>query len=224
MKPLLKTITQITLGGIFLIGILSIIGVWRTGGQFWQNAVQLFVPVVPPPEVDVRSVMIHKVRSASELTTAIFAMEAVVPTQQDRNLLGQFTIGTTTLLYIAYGEVRAGVDLSQLEIEDVDIQDDQIVMSLPAPQILDSKIDVDRSEVYDYTRGFLGLGPDSAPQLQTLASQAALDKIIVVACSQDILGQANERAEFVVTQLLSTTTEKSIVVKTHSPDSEQCSK
>jgi hypothetical protein len=148
-------------------------------------------------------------------------MEAVVPTRQDRNLAG-YRVGTTTLLYIARGEVRAGVDLAQLKADDVAVVNDTIQLQLPPPRILDSKIDVNRSSVYDYDRGFLGLGPDVAPQLQTLAQQETLKKIVTAACSEGVLEQANDRAELVVAQLLSTAGHKQVEVKTQSPPPGTC--
>ncbi|NJN49328.1 MAG: DUF4230 domain-containing protein, partial [Alkalinema sp. RL_2_19] len=128
-------------------------------------------------------------------------MEAVVPTQQNANL-GGFVLGTTKLLYVAYGQVRAGVDLSQIQSTDIQANGDQLIVRLPAPKLLDSKIDVSRSNVYDYNRGFLGLGPDAAPTLQTLAQQKALERVVDAACKEGILQKANDRAKLVVSQLV----------------------
>jgi Protein of unknown function (DUF4230) len=108
------------------------------------------------------------------------------------------------LLYIAYGEVRAGVDLAELKPEDVQVSGDTTILRLPPPRILDSKIDVSRSKVYDYDRGFLGLGPDAAPQLQELAQRETLDKVVASACANGILQSASDRAKMTVTQLLMT--------------------
>jgi hypothetical protein len=170
----------------------------------------------PKPQVDVRSLIVSQVRGASELTTAVFTMEAVVPTRQDRNL-GGYTLGTTTLLYIAYGEVRAGIDLQDLKPDDVQIVNNTIQLKLPPPRILDSKIDVNRSTVYDYDRGFLSLGPDVAPQLQMLAQRETLKKIVTAACSNGVLAQANDRSQLVVEKLLNTAGYKQVEVKTQSP-------
>jgi Protein of unknown function (DUF4230) len=125
----------------------------------------------------------------------------VVPTQQDANIAG-FVVGSTKLLYLAYGQVRAGVDLSQIQATDIQAQGDRLIIRLPAPKLLDSKIDVSRSNVYDYNRGFLGLGPDAAPTLQTLAQQKALERITSAACNEGILQKANDRAKLVVSQLV----------------------
>jgi hypothetical protein len=213
---LLRNLILMTTGGIVLIAILFGVGTLRSGVRFFEGLNAMFNMSPPKPEVDVRSIVVHQVRGASELTTAVFTMEAVVPTRQDRTL-GGYKIGSTTLLYIAYGEVRAGVDLKDLDTNDVTLVNDTIQLQLPPPRILDSKIDVNRSSVYDYDRGFLSLGPDVAPQLQTLAQQETLKKITTTACSEGVLEQANDRAQLVVEKLLNTAGYKQVEVKTQSP-------
>ncbi|MEO0807554.1 MAG: DUF4230 domain-containing protein, partial [Cyanobacteria bacterium J06643_4] len=66
----------------------------------------------------------------------------------------------------------------------------------------------------DYSRGFLNLGPDRGPQLTALAQQEAKQKIKRAACEQDILEQANDRAELVVTQILETAGFETITIET----------
>jgi hypothetical protein len=76
--------------------------------------------------------------------------------------------------------------------------------------------------VYDYDRGFLNLGPDAAPQLQTLAQQETLKKIVANACREDLLQEANDRAQLVVSQLLNTAGYQAVEVKTQPPAPETC--
>lgn len=213
---LFRNLMLMTTGGMVIVGLIFGIGLWRTGSRFFEQVQAMFNIPQPAAEVDVRSLVVQQVRGASELTTAVFTMEAVVPTRQDRTVAG-YPIAATTLLYIAYGEVRAGVDLAELTPENVQVFNDTIQLQLPPPRILDSKIDVNRSQVYDYDRGFLGLGPDVAPQLQTLAQQETLKKIVFNACNQGLLNEANERAQLVVSQLLSTAGYRNIEVKTQAP-------
>jgi hypothetical protein len=182
----------------------------------------MLTPAPAELQVDVRSVVVQQLRGASELTTAIFAMEAVVPTRSDRTLAG-YVIGSTNLLYIAYGEVRAGVDLSKIAVADVEFEGDTAIqVTLPPPQILDSKLDLTKSNVYDYDRGLLGLGPDNAPDLQEQAQQAALSKIEAAACTEGLLAEANQRAELVVGQLLSSAGFQSVTVVTQPPAQSGC--
>ncbi len=218
---LLRNLMLMTTGGVVLIALLFGVGVLRSGTRFFEGLNAMFNAPQPKPQVDVRSLIVSQVRGASELTTAVFTMEAVVPTRQDRNL-GGYTLGTTTLLYIAYGEVRAGVDLQDLKPDDVQIVNNTIQLTLPPPRILDSKIDVNRSTVYDYDRGFLNLGPDVAPQLQMLAQRETLKKIVTAACSNGVLAQANDRSQLVVEKLLNTAGYKQVEVKTQSPPPGSC--
>jgi Protein of unknown function (DUF4230) len=203
---MVRSLSNAVVGSAVILALLMGAGLWRSGDRFFDGLRLMLAPPEPPvPEVDVRSVVVQQVRGASELTTAIFAMEAVVPATSDRSL-GGYVIGSTKLLYVAYGEVRAGVDLSQLTADSIrlDPATRSLEITLPPPKILDSKLDLSRSNVFDYDRGFLGLGPDNAPQLQELAQQEALAKIVQAACSESILQEANSRAELTVRQLLST--------------------
>lgn len=218
-----RNLSLMITGGTVLLGLFTVVGVWRSGERFFENVQAMFTAPQPPPQVDVRSLVVQQVRGVSELTTAIFAMEAVVPASRDRTVAG-YTIGKTTLLYIAYGEVRAGVDLAELDENDIQVTGDTIRLRLPPPEILDSKIDVNRSRVYDYDRGFLGLGPDAAPDLQQLAQQETLQKVVEAACAQGILQEANDKAELAVNQLLSTAGYASFSVATQAPADNACAK
>lgn len=218
---ILRNLMMMTTGATVIVALIFGIGLWRVGARFFGQVTTLFNTPQPAPEVDVRSLIVQQVQEVSDLTTAVFTMEAVVPTRQARTL-GGYPIAETTLLYIAYGEVRAGVDLAQLKPDNVQIANDTLQVQLPPPKILDSKIDVNRSQVYDYDRGFLGLGPDTAPQLQMLAQQETLKKIVFNACEQGLLERANHQAERVVEQLLTTAGYKQVQVNTQSPLAGTC--
>ncbi len=211
-----KNLGLVLTGSLLVVGTMTTVGILRSGDQFFNKVGTLFNNPQPEPKVEARSVVIQQIRDASELTTAVFTMEAVVPTQQDATL-GGFVVGTTKLLYIAYGEVRAGVDLSALKTEDVRVVGDTLKLRLPPPRVLDSKIDINRSKVYDYNRGVLGLGPDAAPVLQELAQKEALKKIEAAAVTDGLLQRANDRAKLVVTQLVKVPGIQEVVIETQPP-------
>jgi len=217
-------LSLILTGGLVITGLLIGSGVLRDGASLVGGLRRLVSSPIQEsePQVDVQSIVIQQVQGMSELTTAKFSMQAVVPAQRDRTFAG-YTVGTTTLLYIAYGEVRAGIDLSQLTRESVQVMEDgALTIQLPPPQILDSKIDVNRSQVYDYDRGFLGLGPDAAPELQQLAQQETLQQVVTAACAEGILQEANTRAELAIRQLLTTTGYSAVTVITQPPPPGAC--
>lgn len=218
---ILPGLVLVTSGSLLTIALLVLFGIWQSGGRFLENLGQSFTPQPSEPQTDVRSLVVQQVRGASELTTAIMTIETVVPTSQDLKL-GGFVIGTTRLLYIAHGEVRAGVDLSQIQPQDVQVQGEVITLRLPPPQILDKKIDVTRSGVYDYSRGFLDMGPDVAPELQDLAQKQALIKIAESACSQGLLKQANDRSQLVLSKLLTLTGYSKVLIETQPPRPGSC--
>ena len=216
MASALRLVAVASVGGAIMCASLAAIAFLRSGSQFVEGVKMAITPKPPEETVDVRSVVVERVRTASELTTAVFTMEAVVPAKSDRKI-GELTVGETNLLYIAYGEVSAGVDLGKIQPADVSTSGEEttIKLVLPAPEIFnDDNIDVDRSNVYDYSRGFLNLGPDRAPELQMLAQKEAKRKIRTAACEQDILRQANDRAELVVSQLLESAGFDDVIVET----------
>ncbi|GAB4141856.1 MAG: hypothetical protein Fur0046_18060 [Cyanobacteria bacterium J069] len=217
----LQNLSLLVSGGVMAAGLAVGVGLWQGGDRFLTQLREFFTVQQPAPQVDVQSIVVQQVRAVSELTTAVFAMQAVVPASRDRTF-GGYTIGQTTLLYIAYGEVRAGVDLSQISPADVQIAGQAVSLRLPPPRILDSKIDVNRSKVYDYDRGFLGLGPDVAPELQEIAQRQTLQEIIATACDQGILQTASDRAQVAITQLLSTAGYQVTVVP-QPPTADACS-
>ncbi|MEM1253395.1 MAG: DUF4230 domain-containing protein [Cyanobacteria bacterium P01_H01_bin.21] len=202
----LSMVSMALLGGGLVVASVVGYGLWRTGEQFMDGVELMFTPKPPEDKVDTRTLIVDQVQDASELTTAIFSMEAVVPAESNRTV-GNYVIGQTNLLYIAHGEVRAGIDLSAISEENIEVIGTEdgstdLIVTLPAPKILDSKLDVTRSKVFDYDRGFLSLGPDRAPELQALAQQEALERIRQGACNEGILTMASERAEVTMRQLI----------------------
>ena len=199
--------------------VLFLSGMWETVAV--NNFRSLLSFSLSKPQADISTMVVDRIQNASELTTTIFAMQTVVPTSQNRTI-GYWQIGTTNLVYIAYGEVRAGVDLSQLTPENVKVTDGQVNIQLPPPQILDSKIDVDRSLVYSYDQGFLNLGPHVPNELQTLAQQKALTEVISAACRTGILAQANKQAQLSIANLLNISGYPLVKVQTTAVEVENC--
>jgi len=188
-------------GSLLLFVALALADLRQTGRSFADGVERWLNPTPAQPQVDPTTAIVQQLRSASELTTAVMVMETVVPTTKERKL-GEWRIGTTRLLYIARGEVEAGIDLSQMSPADVTASPTGVQIRLPPPQILSSNLDLERSQVYDYDRGFLSLGPDAAPELQTLAQQTTVERMVRAACQQGLLDRANERAQVAIAQLL----------------------
>ena len=187
--------------GSGLIALLAVLLTFhKISDRAFSTVENLFQPRSTKLQVTDSALLLEQIQSMQELTTTIYRMETIVPTSAKRTLGQDWTIATTKLLYLARGEVRAGIDLSQITKEDVFVSQDKIAIVIPAAEIIDSKIDIDNSQVYHYDRGFLNLGPDVAPQLQTVAQQKTLDKIVANACNEGILDTANEKAQTAIAQ------------------------
>ena len=206
-----------TAGGINLMILLILFSIWRTGDRALNFMSSLFKLQPVEPKIENSAIIVQQIQDIQELATTKQTLETIVPVSADRKL-GDIPVATTRLLYVARGEIKAGVDLNELTDSDIKVNNNSIEISLPPAKILDSKIDVNRSRVYDYDRGFLNLGPDVAPQLQTLAQRKTLVKIVNTACNEGILEEANDRAKQTVSQLL-VNTGYQIEVKTRSPKS-----
>jgi Protein of unknown function (DUF4230) len=206
-----KSLILLGNNGLTIFTCLFLFAMWSLGDRLFNSINSFFAP--SQPKIAVQSLIVNQIREASELTTTVFVTQAVVPTSAERKL-GEIVVATTKLLYIAQGEVRAGIDLGQITEQNIKVHDHHIEVKLPPAKILDRHIDVNQSQVYDYNRGFLGLGPDVAPQLQTAAQRETLAKIVETACSKRILEEANEKAVFTVTKLLNTTGIKEVKVTT----------
>ena len=206
-----------TAGGINLMILLVLLSIWRTGDRALNFMGNLFKLQPVEPKIENSSTIVQQIKDIQELATTKQTMETIVPVSADRKL-GDIPVATTRLLYIARGEIKAGVDLNELKVADIKVNNNSVEISLPPAKILDSKIDVNRSRVYDYDRGFLNLGPDVAPQLQTLAQRKTLVEIVNTACNEGILEEANDKAKQTIGQLLVNTGYK-VKVKTRSPES-----
>jgi Protein of unknown function (DUF4230) len=174
------------LGGV--IAILVVLLLWLSLQFIHRGAVDV-----------VRSgTVVLRVRDMSELTTAMFQMETVVPVSEK----GLLPTIESKLLYIAHGNVRVGVNLDEFQDKNVEITEKEITITLPPLKILDSKLDLEHSSVYSYDRGFLGWGPDVV-NLQAQAQREALQKIENAACQGWVIKQASDRVEKTVDNLLS---------------------
>ncbi len=174
----------------------------------------------PTLSVDPGSLIVRQVRDVSELTTAMFEMDAVVPVS-DKGFIAE-----SKLLYIAHGNVRVGIDLSQFQADDVQVEGDKVIVTLPPLKILGSNLDLEHSSVYSYSRGFLGRGPDVV-NLQTQAQREALRRVEEAACRNWLMKTAGERVQKTVEHLLSQVLKdrgyREIIVKAQLPSEGSCS-
>ena len=134
-------------------------------------------------------VVITGLNSLGRLETARFAMQTIVNLEDTpQSLLGRLA-GSDKLLLVAQGEVVAGFDLSQVQPGDIVVHGTAVTLTLPPPEILYSRVDNDKTYVYERQTGLLR-HPD--PNLETEARRLAEQRLRDWALEQGIMAQANK--------------------------------
>lgn len=151
-------------------------------------------PVVRPDPVTV----IKSINDLAQLQTASYQMEKIVTAEKNTDsLLGLFE---DTLIFVAVGEVTAGIDLAKLTENDIRATSFQTVtIRLPDPEIFIATLDNENSYVADRDTGLLA---NADPEMETLVRQEAQRQIEAAALEQGILDIADENAQSVLAGLL----------------------
>lgn len=149
-------------------------------------------PTIIPDPITI----VHEVRSLARLETIKFSVEKII-TAETRQGTFEWLVGDK-LIFVAHGEVIAGVDLSKLDADDIEIKDGILYVSLPDPEIFATVLDNDQSYVYDRETGIFSKGE---VDLETEARRAAEDEIRKSAQVDGILVLAGQNAESFLARL-----------------------
>lgn len=198
--------TSITLLSAF--GLLILLGLLLTDGHTEQPVeVQPSTGDKPNPTP---LAVVQQIKLLSELNTGISFVQTVVTVMDKSELLG-FSVGSAEILYVAAGQVRAGVDLS--EISESDISSDGVIhVRLPKAKILSSQLDIENSYAYDVRESFL-FAPDTI-SLQSEAQRIALDRVVSAALKGGILKASADNAAQVVEKFLEGFLGEDVIVET----------
>jgi hypothetical protein len=166
-----------------------------TGGI--ATDVQSFLHPTPTIYPDPVTVVLQ-VRSLARLETAQYTVEKVITAETGQGTLAP--LFGDRLLFVAHGEVIAGVDLSRVAEHDVIVSPDgRVTLILPAAEIFVSTLDNEKSYVYDRQTGLFTQGDIN---LETQARQVAEDEIRRAALEDGILNLAQSNAETFIDRLL----------------------
>lgn len=141
--------------------------------------------------------VLEEVRSLSKLETVHYQLDKVV-TGKSSGPLPDF-LTSDKILLVAHGEVVAGVDLSKITSDDIKVVSNTVSIKLPQAEVLYSKLDNDKTYVYDRQTGIFSR-PD--PNLETQIRQAAEQDILNTAVEDGIIAQASTNAQDVLRTLL----------------------
>lgn len=204
----------LVVGGLILLLGLSILGVFYGLTQIIrQTAEEAFSPIRDTThymETSVAQIMnptptilpdpvtvIHEIRSLARLETIQYTMEKVISAEENQGSLG--VLFGDKILFVGYGTIIAGIDLSRLRPEDIWVKDRILFVRLPPAEIFTIDIDNEKSYVYDRETGIFTKGDMN---LERAARIAAEKEITKTALEDGILAQAQENGESYMSRLL----------------------
>jgi hypothetical protein len=201
---------SLVIGVLVIIAIVSSAMIWLVYDSFQRAvtpvqsmtgelATQVSSMLNPTPTIIPNPItIIRDVRSLARLETIQYSVEKVITAEQGQGTLG--VLFGDKLIFVAHGQVIAGVDLSKLGAGDIEINDGILYLNLPNPEIFVATLDNEKSYVYDRQTGLLTKGDIN---LESSARRLAEDEIEKAAVEDGILDLARQNAENYLTRLLS---------------------
>ena len=145
-----------------------------------------------PAQTTTGPVVVEGIQGLNQLATVRWKESVIITRKSGGTELERLVAGEEVTV-VATGFVEAGVDLSNLHQDDVQVDGETVTVRLPEPEILSTSLDEEETRVYDRDFGLLNIHPDDA--LVEEARSVAVDKIESAARDEDILAQAEQNAE-----------------------------
>ncbi len=155
-------------------------------------------------------VVINHVAALGRLETTEFAMRTIVDLENEPGNFWESFTGTDRVSLVAEGEVVAGIDLGKVKPEDITVTGNRVSLILPAPEILYSRIDNERTYVYERETG---LFQKIDPTLESRARQIAEQSLRDWATERNIHSKAATQAQLHLENLLRSLGFTDIVIK-----------
>ncbi|MEV0425408.1 DUF4230 domain-containing protein [Micromonospora sp. NPDC049836] len=150
--------------------------------------------------------LLKSIRDLSRYVAAEGNFQVVVDVQKDRRNVPDFLLNERTL-FVGAGRVEAYVDFSKIADGAVVVSDDgkSVEIKLPAPQLGETDLDMDKSYVFAEERGLINrlndlVGGD--PNRQQQVYQLAEDRIGAAARDSGLTARAQENTRKMLEGLL----------------------
>ncbi|MBC7654713.1 MAG: DUF4230 domain-containing protein [Oligoflexus sp.] len=173
---------------ISLVLILGIIGILIFGFFYFKNLIFKSETILN------QDVMVSKITNMGKLELVKYSMKDVVEKKQTRRVLPDQRI-----LFVAVGEVAGCIDLTKVKKSDIQFGEDSITISLPAPEICYSKIDHQKSKVYDVSGVWF---PSDTKDMVEDIYKIAEQQLVKSANEMQILSKTKENAKLIFKPLI----------------------
>jgi hypothetical protein len=147
------------------------------------------------------SSVVVAVRDLARLESAEYHIERVIDLKQKQSRFMGLVEAEDGILLVASGSVTAGVDLSKVGERDIQIDEakSSLRIKLPAPEILSSRLDNERTYVHTRKTDLLAKRGEG---LESRARQEAEKSIVEAAKESGILSRARKNSEQTVRSLV----------------------
>jgi Protein of unknown function (DUF4230) len=145
-----------------------------------------------PPRTTTGPVVVEGIEELDQLATVRWTESVPVTRETGGDILDRLFSGEKVIV-IATGKVEAGVDLGDINKDDVSANGESVTIELPEPEILSASLDEERTRVYDRDFSPLNVRPDD--DLVERARLRAVEKIEDAARENKILETAERNAE-----------------------------
>ena len=174
---------------IVVLGVALGVGLARFG-----SSLPIVGPLLgeKPPRTTTGPVVVEGIKELDHLATVRWTESVPVTRETGGDILERLFSGEKVIV-IATGKVEAGVDLGDIEKDDVAVDGDSVTIDLPEPEILSVSLDEGRTRVYDRDFSPLNVRPDD--DLVERARLRAVEKIEDAARENKILETAERSAE-----------------------------
>lgn len=193
----------IAFAALFALAIIVVLLVWRplAGGTTTIR----YTPSV-----------VTAVRDLARLESVEYHVERIIDLRDQQSLLFGLIRTQDAILFVAVGEVTAGVDLGELADGDVVVDQaaSRATVTLPPARVLSTRLDNEHSWVYARTTDALAQRHED---LETRARREAERTLEQSALDSGILARARENAEQTVEAFVRSLGYTSVVVRSRDP-------
>jgi Protein of unknown function (DUF4230) len=174
---------------IVVLGVALGVGLARFG-----SSLPIVGPLLgeKPPRTTTGPVVVEGIKELDQLATMRWTESVPVTRETGGDILDRLFSGEKVIV-IATGKVEAGVDLGDIDKDQVSVNGDSVTIDLPEPEILSASLDEERTRVYDRDFSPLNIRPND--DLVEEARLQAVEKITDAARENEILDTAEHNAE-----------------------------
>lgn len=142
--------------------------------------------------------VVRQVRALQRIETVSYTMDKILTGERENPILPKFFAGDRLLL-VAHGEVVAGLDLSKLQPNDVQVRGSSVSVHLPQAEIFTTRLDNAKTKVYSRDTGLFST-PD--PDLEGEVRAEAERQLQSSALQDGILKTAETNARQTINSML----------------------